>query len=263
MQVDKITKVGRYFLAIPMIVFGIQHFLYAQFVVQLVPAWIPAPMFWTYFAGIGLFSAGVGIVVNVLAKLAAALLGLMISIWVMILHIPRIFQFPGDNEFINVFNALFMLSGAYILSASLPGKVWTEKISGAGAKVAPILIVISIVVFGIENLIHQRLVFIVGASYYEVPAAAFWINLSALVFIAAAVGIAIRKKTRLVAFGLGVYILFITFLFYAPQLFINMYDAHTWATLLKGIAMSGSAFILSDAVSKEYIPAVGQGVPLP
>ena len=196
MQVDKITKLGRYFLAIPMIVFGIQHFLYAQFVVQLVPAWIPAPMFWTYFAGVALFAAGVGIAINVLAKLAAALLALMISIWVIVLHIPRVFQLPGDSEFINVFDALLMLSGAYILSALLPGKIFVEKISAAGAKIAPFLIAISIAVFGIEHIIHQRLVFIVGASYYEVPAATLWINLTATVFIGSAIGIALRKKSR-------------------------------------------------------------------
>ena len=40
MALDKITKLGRYFLALPILVFGIQHFLYAEFIVHLVPTWI-------------------------------------------------------------------------------------------------------------------------------------------------------------------------------------------------------------------------------
>jgi uncharacterized membrane protein YphA (DoxX/SURF4 family) len=260
MQVDKITKLGRYFLAFPMIVFGVQHFLYDQFVVTLVPVWIPAPMFWTYFAGVALFAAGLGIAINVLPKLAAGLLGLMISIWVLILHIPRVFQYPGDTEFINVFDALFILSGAFILSASLPGKNFLDKVSNTGAKVAPFLIAISIVVFGVEHFIHQRLVFIVGASYYEVPAVTFWINLTAIVFIGTAVGIIFSKRARLISAYLGIYILFITLLFYAPLLFINIYDGNGWATLLKGFAMSGSALILSRATAKEEALAIDRSV---
>mgnify|MGYP003575844277 FL=1 len=163
MLVDKITKLGRYFLAIPMVVFGIQHFLYADFIVHLVPAWIPGGLFWTYLAGAALFAAGLGIVINVLSRLAATLLGSMISIWVVLLHIPRVFQFPGDSEFINVFNALFILSGAYLLSASLPGKAYLKQICMWGAKLSPYLIAVSLTVFGIELFIHGKLIFIVGA----------------------------------------------------------------------------------------------------
>ncbi len=168
MSLDKITKLGRYFLALPMVVFGIQHFLYAEFIVHLVPTWVPGRLFWTYFAGAALFASGVGIIINVLSRLAATLLGLMISIWVVILHIPRVFQFPGDSEFINVFDAVCMLSGAYLLShpGSLPGRA-LEKIAASGARLSPYLIAVSLTVFGIENLIHNKLVFIVGAPAYE------------------------------------------------------------------------------------------------
>src|SRR5688572_1977439 len=147
MHLDKITKLGRYFLAVPMVVFGIQHFLYAEFIVHLVPAWIPGRLFWTYFAGVALFAAGLGIIINVLPRLAAILLGLMISIWIVILHIPRIFEFPGDTEFINVFNALFMVAGAYLLSTAPPGKTYLTKISVWGAKTSPFLISLALVVF--------------------------------------------------------------------------------------------------------------------
>src|SRR5688572_909840 len=185
MPLDKITKLGRYFLALPMLVFGIQHFLYAEFIVHLVPTWMPGRLVWTYFAGAALFASGLGIIINVLPRLAATLLGLMISIWVVVLHIPRVFQFPGDSEFINVFDAVCMLSGAYLLSMSLPGNAYLEKIARWGAKVSPYLIALSLTVFGIENLLHQKLVFIVGAPPYDVPGEVFWTYCTSIVFIGA------------------------------------------------------------------------------
>jgi uncharacterized membrane protein len=262
MPLDKITKLGRYFLAVPMLVFGVQHFLYAEFIVHLVPTWMPARLFWTYFAGVALFASGLGITINVLPRLAATLLGLMISIWVVVLHIPRVFQFPGDSEFINVFDAIFMLSGAYLLSTSLPGNAYLEKIAAWGAKVSPYLIALSLAVLGIENFIHNKLVFIVGASPYELPGAVFWTYCTSIIFITAAMTIIFSKSVGAPAALLGVYILVIAVIFYVPLLWNNIYDAHGWATFLKGIAMSGSAFILSTATSKVRATELKESIPI-
>lgn len=262
MALDKITKLGRYFLALPMLVFGIQHFLYAEFIVHLVPTWVPGRLFWTYFAGAALFASGLGIIINVLSRLAATLLGLMISIWVVVLHIPRVFQFPGDSEFINVFDAVYMLSGAYLLSQSLPGKAYLEKIAKRGATISPYLIALSLTVFGIENFLHNKLVFIVGAAPYEVPGGIFWTYCTGIIFIGAAFGIIFFKKFAMITALLGIYIFFIAVIFYAPLLWTNVYQAHAWATFLKGIAMGGSTFILSRATSKERTVELKESIPV-
>jgi len=48
---DKITTLGRIFIAIALVVFGVQHFMYGVFVAGLVPAWMPGRLFWAYFVG--------------------------------------------------------------------------------------------------------------------------------------------------------------------------------------------------------------------
>jgi uncharacterized membrane protein len=250
MQLDKITKVACYFLAIPMIVFGIQHFIYAEFVVGLVPTWIPGGLFWTYFSGAALFAAGIGIFFNVLSRLAATLLGAMIFVWVVVLHIPRVFENPGDsNEFINVFDALMMGGGAFIFAQICSGKSPLEKLTSMGAKVSPFLIAISLMVFGIEHLIHGRMVFIVGAASYPVPGAPFLSYFSGIIFILAAIGIFFSKRSSSIAAFLGIFILLITLLFYLPQVVTSIFWDHALSTMLKGIAMSGSAFAYSRARS--------------
>jgi hypothetical protein len=245
-----------------MLVFGIQHFVYADFIVHLVPTWIPGRLFWTYFAGAALFGAGLGIIINVLSRLAATLLGLMISIWVVVLLIPRVFQFPGDSEFINVFDAVYMLSGAYLLSMLLPGDAYLEKIARSGARISPYLVAFSLTIFGIENILHNRLVFIIGAPPFEVPGGLFWTYCTSVIFIGTAFSIIFLKKVGMITAWLGVYIFIIVVMFYVPQLWINVYDAHGWATFLKGVAISGSTFILSRSTSKERATVLNKSIPV-
>ncbi len=116
---EKFIPVGKYFLAITMVVFGIDHFLYTGFVVTLVPSWIPGHLFWTYFAAVALILAGVAIIINIKRNMAAALLGLMIFIWFLILHIPRAIADPhrgNGNEWTSVFEALAFSGIAFLIA---------------------------------------------------------------------------------------------------------------------------------------------------
>jgi len=74
---DKITTLGRIFIAIALVVFGVQHFIYGAFVAGLVPAWMPGRLFWAYFVGVAFFAAAAGILYQRLARPAATLLGVM------------------------------------------------------------------------------------------------------------------------------------------------------------------------------------------
>ena len=103
---------------------GIQHFLFVPFVATLVPAWVGAARFWTYFAGVALIAGGLGLVVPWTARLAGALSGLMIFLWFLMLHIPRALAAPNAassrNEWTAVFEALAMSGIALVLAAARP-----------------------------------------------------------------------------------------------------------------------------------------------
>ncbi len=117
---EKLMPIGRYFLPITVVVFGIDHFLYPDFVATLVPKWIPGAVFWTYFAAVALIASGVAMIVNVLSRLAALMLGIMIFLWFLMLHIPRAIADPhsgNGNEWTSVFEALAFSGIAFILAA--------------------------------------------------------------------------------------------------------------------------------------------------
>lgn len=123
---DAFIAVGTLFFSVMMIVFGIDHFLYTQFVATLVPAWLPWHVFWTYFAGIALIGAGVCIILKFKLRLVGILLGVMLFIWFVILHIPRAITDPyvdQGNEVTSVFEALAYSGVAFIIACMPLGKI--------------------------------------------------------------------------------------------------------------------------------------------
>ena len=104
---DRLVFYGKSALAGFMILCGIEHFMYVEFVASLIPPWIPWHVFWTYFAAVALIAGGLGILLPQTSKLAAVLSGIMILAWVPLVHIPlaiRNVHDPGQS--VPVFEAL-------------------------------------------------------------------------------------------------------------------------------------------------------------
>jgi uncharacterized membrane protein len=118
---SRLIPFGVIFFSIPIISFGVSHFLYAKDVVDYVPSWIPWHMFWIYLAGTALIGSGLAIILKIRVGLIAALLGAMIFIWFIILHIPRVIASPvadiGD-EFASAFLALAYSGIAFVIAGS-------------------------------------------------------------------------------------------------------------------------------------------------
>ncbi len=100
-----------------LVICGVQHFVYAGFVDQLVPAWIPVHRFWTYFTGTALIAGGVGVNLRPTTRTAAILAGLMIFLWVPLLHIPRAMANLQDpRETSGIFEALALSGVAFFIA---------------------------------------------------------------------------------------------------------------------------------------------------
>jgi uncharacterized membrane protein YphA (DoxX/SURF4 family) len=114
-----LIPVGMFLYSIMLVVFGIEHFLFAEFVRTLVPGWIPGDLFWTYFAAVALIGAGLALIFRVKVKLVAILLGTMVFIWFLILHIPRAVVAPVSdqgNELSSVFESLGVAGIAFVIA---------------------------------------------------------------------------------------------------------------------------------------------------
>jgi uncharacterized membrane protein len=112
---------GRYIVAFSLIVFGVQHFLYAQFIAFLVPAWMPAHLFLAYVTGAALIAAGLAIGTHIFSRLASMMLGLLFVLWLITLHVPRALAamrtVKGADEWSSAFVALGFAGASFVFAA--------------------------------------------------------------------------------------------------------------------------------------------------
>lgn len=126
--IDKFAKLGLILFAFSMLIFGIQHFMYAVFIANLIPSWIPAHLFWVYFTGIGFIVTAICIVIKNYARLATTWLGIMFLLWVIVLHAPRVAAHPRNgDEWSSLFVALAMGGGCFIVASWGSGRQSREK----------------------------------------------------------------------------------------------------------------------------------------
>ncbi|MFI5161000.1 MAG: hypothetical protein ACHQHN_06960 [Sphingobacteriales bacterium] len=118
-QLGKLIPAGKYFFAFTLGLFGVIHFAYPEFCASLVPRWMHFYYFWMYFGAVGLITGGLGMMIKPTRHIAALLSGIMLFLWVILLHIPRAIADPhsgNGNEWTSVFEALAFSGIAFIIS---------------------------------------------------------------------------------------------------------------------------------------------------
>jgi uncharacterized membrane protein YphA (DoxX/SURF4 family) len=117
----KLIPLGAIIFAITIISFSIDHFLYAKAAAGYIPSWIPNHLFWMYFAGVALLGSGIAIILKIKTGLFAALLGVMIFLWFISLHIPRVIAAPSADmagEITSAFLALAYSGIAFVIAGA-------------------------------------------------------------------------------------------------------------------------------------------------
>jgi uncharacterized membrane protein len=127
---DRMIKSGRFFFAFSLFIFGVEHFVFADYIATLIPSWIPFRLFWTYFVGVAFFAASISIIIKVKTRLACLLLGFMFLFWVIFVHSPRVIASPQkEPEWTSLFVAMGFCSIFFTLAGiSLrPGTAEPER----------------------------------------------------------------------------------------------------------------------------------------
>lgn len=116
---NRLVVAGGLLFAFSMVVFGMQHFMYAAFIATLIPSWIPKHLFWVYFTGVGFIAAGVSMAVRKYAWLGASLLGLMFFLWTILLHAPRVAShLRNGDEWASLLVALSLSGSSFVIAAA-------------------------------------------------------------------------------------------------------------------------------------------------
>ena len=245
---DKITTLGRIFIAIALVVFGVQHFMYGAFVAGLVPAWMPGRLFWAYFVGAAFFAAAAGILYQRLARPAATLLGVMFFLFVVLLHIPRIAGHSSDgNEWTSGFVALAMCGGAWVLARNSP--LAGRETAAPFLKLGRYFFAIAFVAFGIQHIVYARFAAGLGPPWFL--GRPLWAYLTGAVFIAAGAAIFLGKTARLAATLLGTIIFLFFLLLYIPRITAQLHNPGPWTSGFEVLALCGGAMVLANTLPRQ------------
>ncbi len=89
---------ARLLLGAAMVVFGLSHFAYADFTASMIPGWIPARLGLAYLTGAAHLAAGAALLMGILPALAVRLEALMMSAFVLLVHLPAVAAQPANRE---------------------------------------------------------------------------------------------------------------------------------------------------------------------
>ena len=117
----KPIPIGRIFFCLLIILFGFSHFVFPVDVSAMVPKWLGAPMFWTYFVGAALIALGIAIIFKLWIKLAAWLLAAMLFLFFLFFHLPDAIQNPSvghGNEIVRAIVCLQFFGIAMVIAVT-------------------------------------------------------------------------------------------------------------------------------------------------
>jgi uncharacterized membrane protein len=225
-------------LAIPLIVFGVEHFLYQGILpsLTLLPEWLPAHALWAYLTGAILIAAGISIAIGRLVRPAAIALGILFFVSLLIYAVPRNVAAPLDiGERTVLFETMVLFAAALLLAGGLP------------ARFGRYLVALSMAVFGIDHFFVDQYVASVIPAW--IPWHMFWVYFTAAAFFAAALAIATRKLLRPAALALALMFFSWVVLVHAPRIATHLGSQDERNSGLIALAMTGAALIVTERAS--------------
>jgi len=240
---------GRLFqilFAIPWLVFGFQHFRYAEIVATLVPAFMPFKLFFAYFTGTAMIAAGISFIINRFARLAAILLGVMLLIFILLIHVPKVSASPSDIKiWTRPLQDIALASIAFLLANKLARPGILAPIAKAGRYGLALMLI----AFGIQQFFD--LDFLTAKIPTFLPLRVVWNYLAGAALVAAGLCVIIDIKTRLAAFATGVILLFINLLNYSYLLANEPYNPGLWTQVMINLAITFGVLIFADSLPAE------------
>jgi uncharacterized membrane protein len=115
----KRVLIADYLFAIVLLVFFVLHFKYTQFIVMLIPSWLPFRFFWANVVTVAFFLSSLSLFIRKLVRLSSLLLALMFLIWFFILHLPRVIgDIHSEPEWTSMFVVLAASGVALLVAGS-------------------------------------------------------------------------------------------------------------------------------------------------
>lgn len=119
------VRIARFLFGLAVIPCGLAHLVYAAETAALVPAWLPWPLGWAYLTGIAYIAAGIAVLLNAYARLAAILTTAMMALITLLVWVPAVAAAPGGRfQLTASVTSATLAAAACAVAASYRGTPW-------------------------------------------------------------------------------------------------------------------------------------------
>lgn len=252
---SRLLPLGRLLVAIAFVAFGIEHFVFGQFVVGRAPAWpegVPGGLAWAWATGIVFIASGSAILAGWHARAAALVAAVLILGWALLRHIP---VFATDMSFgsdwTRAGKALALFGGSLLIAGSMRA-LSAERPRGIMAflnserefeYIGRVALGAFLVLTGIQHFLFEAFVSSLVPTW--IPGALFWTYFAGVALIAGGLGVMIPQTVRLAGTLTGIMIFVWFVILHIPRALASTGDGNEWIAVVEALAMSGIAFMLA------------------
>ena len=214
---EKIVTLTYLCVAIPLAVFGALHLFAPQFIIPIVPPYMPGRMFWVYFIGCALIAASLSIATKVGVRWSGLLFGVMMFLFVAMIHFPGALREPHNRIIWTIVFREMSFGGAGWMLAGTAKNAWRGRTKKTLIVVGRVLIAVAALFFGIEHFLHPYGlpgVPLVKEMPAWVPGRVVIDYATGAALLAGGVSILLNRKTRMVATCVGGWILLLVLVIY-------------------------------------------------
>ena len=228
----KIVALTHVCFAVPLAVFGAEHFSLGSLMIGLVPSYMPWRLFWIYFVGVVLIVAALSIATRIQVRWSGLLFGIMMFLFVAMIHLAIR---SSDRIIWTIAIREMSFGGGGLVLAGMA----LSQSRGRGntlITVGRVLIAIAAIFFGVQHFLHPLGVPGVPLAK-EMPA---WIPARAVIdyltgaFLIVGGVFLLTRKRQVAATYLGIWILLLVVCYYGPMLIGSLADPSA-ATKIEGL----------------------------
>ena len=248
---ERIVTLANVCYGVPLAVFGALHFFGPQFVLAIVPRYMPGRLFWVYFVGCALVAASSSIAARVAVRWSGVLVGSMMFLFVAMVHVAR-------GVLVNPHSRI--LWTIVFRESSFGGAGWVlAGNAGAGPRgpgrrtlirVGRTLVALAAIFFGIEHFLHPLGlpgVPLKRAMPAWVPARVVIDDVTGAALLIAGAFMLLNRKARMAASWLGSWILLTVLLIYGPVL-IGALSTGDTAAQVEGINYFADTLLFAGCI---------------
>jgi uncharacterized membrane protein len=244
------SSLGRWMFAVAVIAFGIQQFLYGDFVAGRAPVWppdLPGRLPWAYASGLLLIASAAAIGLGRRAQQAAWCIAAIVLAWAVVRNVPLAL---ADHSFGSAWTRLgkgIALSGGALAAAgTISSRVASPRSVQAWRLVGQLTLGSFLIASGVQHFLFPNAVKTLVPVW--IPGALLWAYFAGAALIAGGIGLILPRTTRLAGIAVGLMLITWLCILHVPRALAASpaNQRNEWTAVFEALAFAGIALVLIE-----------------